>query len=225
MDYFKTAQLILTDREKYYEEVKNHVDIPEKVTSMLLSILICCSAYGLIIGFFHSWQQALSSGLKLPILYIATLFICFPTLYIFSAIFGAGKTASQYFVLLLSSLTTISLLLAAFAPIALFFNLTTHHYQFFKLLNVAIFTISGTLGTNFFYKGMLHFATSDAEKVTIEKIVKLWILLFAFVGSQLGWTLRPFFGAAEHPFEIVREVGGNFYINVILTIKDVLGGM
>ncbi len=46
------------------------------------------------------------------------------------------------------------------------------------------------------------------------------LLLYAFVGTQLGWTLRPFFGAPNQPFELFRKGRtGNFYENIIQTIS------
>ncbi|MCH7945296.1 MAG: actin-binding WH2 domain-containing protein, partial [Armatimonadetes bacterium] len=43
------------------------------------------------------------------------------------------------------------------------------------------------------------------------------------VGSELGCAVRPFFGAPDLPFEIVREIGGNFYVNVIDAVRGVFG--
>jgi hypothetical protein len=54
-----------------------------------------------------------------------------------------------------------------------------------------------------------------------RRILSFWVLLFAFVGSQLGWTLRPFFGSPGMKFEVVREVGGNFYADVAKSAKEV----
>lgn len=50
-------------------------------------------------------------------------------------------------------------------------------------------------------------------------LLKLWLLLYAFVGTQLAWTLRPFFGAPGEEFELVREIGGNFYTNVFQSLE------
>jgi hypothetical protein len=52
----------------------------------------------------------------------------------------------------------------------------------------------------------------------------VWIVLFGFVGTQLAWTLRPFFGDPGSPFAVFREVGGTFYANVLSTIGQLLGG-
>jgi hypothetical protein len=55
-------------------------------------------------------------------------------------------------------------------------------------------------------------------------LLNIWILLFGFVGTQLAWTLRPFFGSPGEPFEIFRDINGTFYGDVIRTIGHLLGG-
>jgi hypothetical protein len=54
-------------------------------------------------------------------------------------------------------------------------------------------------------------------------VVWLWIALYAFVGSQMAWTLRPFVGAPGLPFELFRQLGGNFYANILASIGEILG--
>ena len=36
-------------------------------------------------------------------------------------------------------------------------------------------------------------------------LLYIWILLFGFVGTQLAWTLRPFFGDPGRPFALFRN--------------------
>jgi hypothetical protein len=59
-----------------------------------------------------------------------------------------------------------------------------------------------------------------------KRLLQAWLVLYALVGSQLGWTLRPFFGAPGEPFQIFRsEIDGNFYLKVIQTFYYfVIGG-
>lgn len=62
----------------------------------------------------------------------------------------------------------------------------------------------------------------DLEK-TRRKLLKFWLILYGLVGSQLGWTLRPFFGAPGEPFQIFRNIEGNFYSQVWRTLLTFLG--
>ena len=56
-----------------------------------------------------------------------------------------------------------------------------------------------------------------------RNVVRLWILIYAFVGSQMAWTLRPFIGAPSMEFELFRQLGGNFYANILASIGEILG--
>ena len=55
-------------------------------------------------------------------------------------------------------------------------------------------------------------------------LLYIWIVLFGFVGTQLAWTLRPFFGDPDTPFGLFREIGGTFYADVFRTIGNLFGG-
>ena len=51
-------------------------------------------------------------------------------------------------------------------------------------------------------------------------LLYIWILLFGFVGTQLAWTLRPFFGSPGMKFSLYREIDGNFYAEIFRTIAN-----
>jgi hypothetical protein len=59
---------------------------------------------------------------------------------------------------------------------------------------------------------------APAERPASMTLLYVWILLFGFVGTQLAWTLRPFFGHPDRPFELFREIDGNFYVDMVRTI-------
>ncbi|HNF23743.1 MAG TPA: hypothetical protein PKV80_04710, partial [Leptospiraceae bacterium] len=71
---FKNASDICRDIQENTENRKI-------IISLLLLIFVCTGLYGLVMGFSHSWQQSLSSFLKVPLLYLLTLFVCIPTLH------------------------------------------------------------------------------------------------------------------------------------------------
>jgi hypothetical protein len=51
----------------------------------------------------------------------------------------------------------------------------------------------------------------------------LWVLLYGFVGSQMAWTLRPYMGEPDKPFVLFLQVGGNFYADIITSIRAMFG--
>jgi hypothetical protein len=50
-------------------------------------------------------------------------------------------------------------------------------------------------------------------------LLYVWILLFGFVGTQLAWTLRPFFGSPGMKFSLYRDIDGNFYAEILRTLS------
>jgi hypothetical protein len=218
------VEAILRDRQTFFREIREGRGLNEKMRAMLISSIAFLALYGSAMGSTNSLWQTLSSACKLPILFLATLVVCAPTLYFFNLIFGSDQSLSQNVALMLTAITVTAVVLLSFAPIVLFFLLTSSNYQFFKLLNVGVFTIAGIIGVLFLVQGMRVVSangTGDADaRLTV---VRLWVLAYAFVGSQVAWTLRPFVGAPSMQFELFRQLGGNFYTNVFASIGEILG--
>lgn len=222
--YFGILMQLLRDRPGFMEEVNRGIKLEQKIIALLVASSILFTVYGAVIGSFTGGLQIVASAIKLPALYLITLVICLPTLYFFNILFGSNRSFAQHFALLLSSVSLISLLLCSFAPITLFFRLSVLDYEFFKLLNVVIFTVTGLIGVNAFYQAMRPTELeSQTDTKTRQKILQLWLVLYGFVGSQMGWILRPFFGAPSKEFELFRNLEGNIYSHVLDAIKHLLG--
>ena len=224
MNNLAIIETILRNRRLFFVDIREGMELGQKTRAMLVSSIAFLALYGAVMGSTHSLWQALSSAVKLPALFLATLVVCSPTLYFFNLIFGSNQSLAQNFTLILTAITVTAVLLLSFAPIVLFFLLTTSHYQFFKLLNVGILAITGTVGVIFLTQGMRVVSTAGKEgEVARRNVVRLWILIYAFVGSQMAWTLRPFIGAPSLEFELFRQLGGNFYANIFASIGEILG--
>ena len=265
---------LLRDREGVWQQIIDERDLRGLTGQMLASSAVSLGLYGAVLGASNSWAQALSSTVKLPLLFLATLAICLPTLYLFNLVFGAKLSMMQAVTLILVSVTVTSVLTLAFAPISLFFLISAHNYSFFKLLNVAILALTAIVGLRFLTAGMRalneHQELRDAPalvaapaaeevvpvpnggpgdgqsavavliapaasaapapvrplppKSSSMSLLYIWILLFGFVGTQLGWTLRPFFGDPGRPFALFRHIEGTFYADILHTIGRILTG-
>ena len=226
----------LRDREGVWQQISQEYRLNGLIRQMLLSSTGALAGYGAVIGFSHSWLQALSSAIKLPIVFLLTLAICLPTLYLFNLLFGGRLSARQVLALMLSAITVTAIFTLAFAPISFFFLVTAQSYAFFLLLNVAILALTSMLGLQFLVSGVqrINVLALQYEAPTGEQdeqwtpaarrprfasmgLLHLWLILYAFVGTQLGWTLRPFFGYQALPFQLFRSIEGNFYTGVVET--------
>lgn len=215
MNYFSTVISLLRDRKEFLAEIYDGVGLKTKMAALLISSSCFFALYGAIIGSYHSLPQVASSAIKLPALYLITLVICLPTLYIFNALFGSKQTIGQHFTYLLTAVSVIAILLCGFAPVTLFFLITVNDYSFFLLLNVAIFGLTGIIGVTFLYQVMKPISDNDGDQgAKVRKnILRFWLVLYGFVGSQLGWTLRPFLGS-QGQFELFRPREGSFFSGV-----------
>ena len=215
MNYFSTVISLLRDRKEFLAEIYDGVGLKTKMAALLISSSCFFAIYGAIIGSYHSLPQVASSAIKLPALYLITLVICLPTLYIFNALFGSKQTIGQHFTYLLTAVSVIAILLCGFAPVTLFFLITVNDYSFFLLLNVAIFALTGIIGVAFLYQIMKPVSDNDGDQgAKVRKnILRFWLVLYGFVGSQLGWTLRPFLGS-QGQFELFRPREGSFFTGV-----------
>src|SRR6266699_6527578 len=122
---------LLRDRDSVWRQIIEERGLRQLTVQMLGSSAASLALYGAVLGANYGWLQALSSAVKLPLLFLATLAICLPTLYLFNLVFGARLSVLQAVTLIMVAITVTSVLTLAFAPISLFFLITAHSYQFF----------------------------------------------------------------------------------------------
>ena len=217
---FAMSEWIMRDRASFFEEVRTRHDLTPKLRSMTASSIIYLALYGIVMGISNSWQMAIMSAVKLPALFLVTLLICLPTLYFFNLLYGSQLTFAQAAALMLAAVTVTAALTLAFASIVLFFWLTVPDYEFFVLLNVCVLAITAWWGLSFLRQGMRYVQGIQAQR---GQILAAWIAIYAFVGTQMGWALRPFFGYPGAPFEIVRRMQGTFYTGIFNIIRRLVG--
>jgi hypothetical protein len=133
--------------------------------------------------------------------------------------------------------------MASIGPIVAFFSLTTTSYSFTVLLNVAVGGVAGLLGLKFLLRTLHRLAavregidlqiTADApgplDRGTVGpdrsvlNIFRLWVIVFALVGTQMAWVLSPFVGHPGQPFMLFRPTGSNFFQGVLHNVQNVAG--
>lgn len=224
MNHFALLMDFLRDRQSFLQDVSKQIRLDHKIVSLLITSSAFLALYGGIIGSGKYWQQVIVSAIKLPALYLLTLLICLPTLFFFDVISGSRRSFKQYLTLLLAATASISIMLFAFAPVILFFRLSINDYLFFKLVNVVVFVLTGLIGIQFFYRGM-QYLVDEGERNNPQRLLVMrgWLVLYGFVGSQLGWSLRPFFGSPNDPFALFRQQDSNFYFHIFKVILELLG--
>lgn len=202
--------------DDYFEMLGDPRNSKQFIIQQLLFILLFTFLYGIIMGSYNGWLQSIVTGIKIPVLIMLSLLICFPALYVIQSMIGSTMTINQMANIIFSGFFVFSTIALSFGPIVIFFMITSDSYSFLKLLHVAIFTFSGIFAVKTIINGLKY---SCERKNLYPKlgmsIFKIWVFILAFVSSQLAWNLRPFVGSREMQFELFREREGNFFIAVI----------
>jgi hypothetical protein len=215
---------IFHSKEAYFEEM----DRKRSARLIYKQIFIICLfgfLYGLIMGSFHSFLQALVAGIKVMMLFITTLLICFPSFYIIQQILGSKLSFKQMIIIILSGFVLASTITLSFAPVIIFFQITGNNYHFLQLLHVAVFIFAGIFGMKLMVDA-LKFAC-DKKNIYPQigvTVFRVWVIILAFVGVQLAWSLRPFLGDKNEGFQLFRKYEGNFYTAIVYSFDQLFLG-
>src|SRR2546425_8176404 len=223
--YSDFLKALLSDRERFFEEVVEGVALHSKLRYAVVTITTLCGFFGLIAGAYSGPAQAVSAAIKLPFLFFATFAVCFPAFCVVQVLVGSRLRLLQVAVLVFGALALTSVLLAAFVPITAFFLITGANYYFQHLLNIAIASVAGLFGM---------YALHEGVRVVCEKgggyprkaltIMRAWAVLFAFVGIQLGWSLRPLLRDRNQPLHGFGRHQGQLYAAIIYAVNKLLHG-
>ncbi len=231
--WFARINYLLIYRDRILESIRQDVGLGVISRTMIVIVAIMGLVYGLVMGGTNLFQGAdvslldnllmiVTVALKVPILFLLTLLIVLFPIFVSGTLLGSRISFAQTAAILLTSSAVTVTVLASMATVSFFFALTTQSYTFMKLLHVMFFGYAGVCGISF-----LSFAY---RKVSLDRsldsqsfVFGLWLILYAFVGTQLAWTLRPFIGAPSMEFSLFRPRSGSFYeelFKILTTMLD-----
>lgn len=218
-----------------------------------LNVLLAAT-YGACLGTFAllgrdepEWRQVVASAFKVPLLFVVTLVVTLPSLYVFAALLGSRFRLIDLLRVVAAGTSVIVALLASFGPIVAFFAVSSTSYSFILLLNVTVFAVAGGFGVSYLYRAAVAASVPPPEIAEPEpeegeptnypsrlraerlpeggvgKLFLVWVVVFGLVGAQTGWILRPFVGSPDLPFTWFRPKQGSFFEGVGKSLESVLG--
>ncbi|MCX6269338.1 MAG: hypothetical protein NTW16_18630 [Bacteroidetes bacterium] len=213
---------IFQNKESYF------IDITRQQSNMLIFnqiILICGFAflYGMVMGSYHSFLQSVVTGLKVILLFLSTVIICFPSFFIIQQVLGSKMSFRQMIVIVLSGVVLTATIALSFAPIVIVFQVTGGNYHFLQLLHVAIFVFAGIFGMQLMVEALKYACENKSiYPQTGVTVFRIWIIILAFVGIQLAWNLRPFLCEKQEEFTLFRKYEGNFYTAIVYSVEQIV---
>ncbi len=215
----------LHDREEFFEKITRDEGAGRRISGQYLWICLLSFGYGVTMGAYHGFLQALVAGVKVTALFSLALLICFPAFFIIQYVLGSRLRLVQMISIVLSGFLLMTAIMVSFVPIVIIFLLTGSNYYFLQLLHVAVFILSGLFGMGTIVDALRFSCDKKGVYPHVGVVVfRFWVVILAFVAIQLAWNLRPFMGDRGEPFRLFREYEGNFYTALVYSVKQLWQG-
>ena len=194
-----------------------------------LLVLICLFAFisGAVTGSFGAFGggntgQIVYSAIKVPMLLLITFCLCLPSFLVVNSLLGLRSDLRIVLQALLVTQSGIAIVLAALSPCIAVWYASDGDYQRAILANVGTFAIASVVGQVVLrrcYRPMI------AKNTRHQTMMRLWFFIYAAVGIQMGWVLRPFIGSPSAALHFFRqEPWSNAYIVVWRVLVRTLFG-
>ncbi len=189
----------------------------ETPARLALIVLAFGLLYGAAMGTFAGVTggrvlQVVYSSLKVPMLLMVTGGLSLPVFFVLYSLVGLRSDFHLVLRALLRCQAAITVILASLAPVTLLWYGSCADYQKAILFNAAMFGAASAAGQIVLardYRGLIR---RDPRH---RRMLVAWIVIYGFVGIQMGWVLRPFIGAPREPVRFFREDSwGNAYVVV-----------
>ncbi len=226
---FGLAELLLKDREGLFRLMREHDNLATLLPSLLLLTLAGTVPMGIVMGSYSGGWQVLFAAIKVPLILLATLAICQLPFWTWGKYFRAKLQMGQVAAITLSAMATTSLLLLGLCPaLWLVVGGGTAKYHVAILTVVGVFLLSGLGGIRVLFQGLMHVVSpsNSKQRQDLIQMAWVWMALYAIVGMQVVWILRPFLGHPWAKHEAVvffRSLDSNVYQAIWKTLMGALG--
>jgi hypothetical protein len=189
-------------------------------------VLLFGLAYGAVMGTFggitgQRLLQVLYSGIKVPLLLLVTFAISLPSFFVLNTLLGVRDDFGQAVRALMATQAGLTIILVSLAPFTLFWYASSDHYRAAILFNGFMFAVA-SFGAQLLLRR--YYGPLIRRNPRHRWLVRCWLIIYAFVGIQMGWILRPFIGDPALPTRFFREDawGGNAYVVVMEMIWAII---
>ena len=183
--------------------------------------------YGAVMGAFggvfgQRFWQVVFSALKVPLLLMGTFALSLPSFFVVNTLFGLRSDFSYSMRALVATQAGLTIILASFAPFTALWYVSFSNYQGAILFNTLMFgtaSIAAQRLSRRFYQPLIQ------REPKHRLMLRIWLVIYAFVGIQMAWVLRPFVGSPDLPTHFLRQnAWGNAYVKLLNIIWTFLGG-
>ena len=192
------------------------------------AIIIGCGAYGFTMGLWQGWEMASYVGCKLPLVIFTTLLINGMINGMLAMALGSGIGFRQSIQFLLSGFALMSIILLSLSPITFFMALhaplpTDPGAEQWHSMTLLTHTFMVAHAGIVSHRSLLGHVRNFASTTTLgTQTFFAWLTGNLFVGAQISWIMRPFFGSPGLEVQFFRDdpMNGSFYETVWFAIRS-----
>jgi hypothetical protein len=195
------------------------------IGNSVLLILAFGILYGGLMGTYGGvggervWQ-VLYSGVKVPLLLIATFLLSLPSFFVLNTLLGLRGDFARVVASLLATQAGLTVILASLGPVTAFWYISGSGYQQAILFNGLMFAVASTSAQWLLRRDYRPLIEGHPAH---RWMLRTWIVIYVFVGIQMGWVLRPFVGNPSAPVQFFRaDSWSNAYVVVLEMIWKVM---
>jgi len=175
--------------------------------SLTAQIVVFGMLYGAVMGVFggilgdRMWQ-VLYAAAKVPLLLLATFLIGLPSFFVLNTLLGLRRDFAEAVRALMATQAALAIVLASLAPLTALWYASSADYSAATMFNALVFAVA-----SFAAQGLLrgYYGPLVARNRKHRWMLWIWLVLYAFVGIQMAWVLRPFVGDPGIPVQFFRE--------------------
>lgn len=208
-------------------------DVPS-IRKVVLVVIACGILYGAAMGSYafvanqrslpQQLPQMFYSATKVPLLLAITVLVSLPSFFVLNSLFGLREDFGEVVRAVVSAQAGMTIILASLAPLTLFVYVFlqpgSDQYNIAVLFNAFIFgiaSVSAQLLLGRYYRPLIE--TNRRHR----SMMRLWIVVYAFVGIQAGYILRPFIGNPDKPSSFLRaDSFQNAYVRILEITFDLI---
>ena len=197
------------------------------VAELALLVVVFGLAYGAVMGTYAGPQgprvtQMVYSAVKVPLLLLLTFAISLPSFFVLNTLLGVRDDFGAAVRALVATQAALTIVLASLAPFTGVWYVSVAGYRHAILFNALMFGIA-SVAAQFLLRRLYRPLIERNPKHRL--LLRAWLVVFAFVGIQMGWVLRPFIGNPRGATTFFRAgAWGNAYVEVAGMIREVFGG-
>ncbi len=187
------------------------------------TMIVFGGIYGSVMGSFGGarFYQMLFSAMKLPILLAATFILSLPSFFVVTTLLGLRDDFAASVRAIVATQAGLTIILFSLSPFTLLWYVSFDSYDAAILFNLLIFTIASVSSQwllRRFYRPLI--LSNPRHRLMMWS----WLVIYAFVGIQMGWVLRPFIGYPGTATTFFRAgAWGNAYSEVLQIAWRFLG--